>query len=254
MERLQGKVAIVTGASSGIGRATAKLFAAEGAKLVVGARRHEELTVLVREIEAEGGHAAAVAGDVCDEGFARSLVAVAIERYGGLDVAFNNAGSLGAAGATPEISADGWRATLDVNLTSAFFGAKHQIPAMLARGGGALLFTGTFVGYSCAFPGYAAYAASKSGLVGLTQSLASEYGPRGIRVNAILPGGVDTPMYREMNDSPEAEAFVIGLHALKRVAKPEEIARSVLFYASDDASFVTGTASLVDGGVSITRT
>jgi NAD(P)-dependent dehydrogenase (short-subunit alcohol dehydrogenase family) len=116
-----------------------------------------------------------------------------------------------------------------------------------------VIFTSTFVGYSFAFPGVAAYAASKSGLIGLTQALAAEFGPRGIRVNAILPGAVETGMYREMNDTADKQAFMTNLHALKRVAQPEELARSVLYLASDDSSFVTGTASLVDGGASITR-
>ncbi|MBB5412944.1 short-subunit dehydrogenase [Paraburkholderia sp. HC6.4b] len=119
---------------------------------------------------------------------------------------------------------------------------------MIKQGGGSIIFTSTFVGYSFAFPGTAAYAASKVGLIGLTQALAAEYGPQGVRVNAILPGAVDTQMYRGMNDTAESQTFVTGLHALKRVAKPEEIARSALYLASDDSSFVTGTASLVDGG------
>ena len=125
---------------------------------------------------------------------------------------------------------------------------------MADNGGGSIVFTSTFVGYSFAFPGMAAYAASKSGLIGLTQALAAEYGPKNVRVNAILPGAVDTDMYREANDTAEKQAFVTALHALKRVAAPEEIARSVLYLASDDASFVSGTAALVDGGASITRT
>jgi hypothetical protein len=139
-------------------------------------------------------------------------------------------------------------------LTSAFFGAKHQVAAMQKTGAGSIIFTSTFVGHTFAFPGVAAYAASKSGLIGLTQALAAEYGPQGIRVNAILPGAVDTEMYRAMNNTPESQSFVTNLHALKRPARPEELARSVLYLASDDSSFVTGTASLVDGGASITRT
>ena len=114
-------------------------------------------------------------------------------------------------------------------------------------------FTSTFVGYSFAFPGVAADAASKSGLIGLTQALAAEFGPRGVRVNAILPGAVETGMYREMNDTADKQAFMTNLHALRRVSQPEELARSVLYLASDDSAFVTGTASLVDGGASITR-
>lgn len=254
MERLNGKIAIITGASAGIGRETAKLFAREGAKLVVGARRETELASLVAEIAAEGGEAVALAGDVRSEDYAKALVALAVEKFGRLDIAFNNAGTLGEMGPSTGISQSGWTDTLATNLTSAFLSAKHQIPEMLKTGAGSIIFTSTFVGYTAAFPGVAAYAASKSGLIGLTQALAAEYGPQGLRVNAILPGAVDTPMYRAMNDTAEAQSFITNLHALKRVARPEELARSVLYLASDDAAFVTGTASLVDGGVSITRT
>lgn len=254
MNRLNGKVAIITGASSGIGRATAQLFAKEGAALVVGARRQTELESLVAEIVAEGGRAIALAGDVQDEGYAQALVDAATHNFGRLDIAFNNAGTLGEMGESTGISMQGWNDTLATNLTSAFLGAKHQIPAMLDSGGGSIIFTSTFVGHSLGFPGVAAYAASKSGLIGLTQVLAAEYGPRGLRVNAVLPGAVDTQMYRDMNNTPEAQAFVTNLHALKRAALPSELARSVLYLASDDSSFTTGTAMLVDGGASITRT
>lgn len=254
MSRLNGKVALVTGASSGIGRATAKLFAAEGAKVVLGARREAELQSLVEEIEAAGGVAVALAGDVRSEDYAKALVDLAVTRFGRLDIAFNNAGTIGEAGASTEVSEAGWNDTLAINLTGSFLGAKHQIAQMLKNGGGSVIFTSTFVGYSFAFPGVAAYAASKSGLIGLTQALAAEFGPRGVRVNAVLPGAVDTDMYRDMNNTAESQAFVTNLHALKRVATPEELARSVLYFASDDSAFVTGTASLVDGGVSITRT
>lgn len=253
-KRLEGKVAIITGASSGIGFATAKLFAAEGAKLVVGARRQAELDELVSQIRSVDGQAVALAGDVRSEEYAKALVALAVERYGRLDIAFNNAGTLGEGGPSTDVSEAGWADTLAINLTGSFLGAKRQIAQMLKNGGGSVIFTSTFVGHSFAFPGVAAYAASKSGLIGLTQALAAEFGPRGVRVNAVLPGAVDTDMYRGMNNTPEAQSFVTNLHALKRVATPQELARSVLYLASDDASFVTGTASLVDGGASITRT
>ena len=254
MQRLHDKVAIITGASSGIGREAARLFAAEGAKVVVAGRRQDQLARLVDEIETAGGRAVALAGDVRREDHARALVDLAVGRFGRLDVAFNNAGTLGEGGPTTGVSEAGFADALATNLTSAFLGAKHQIPAMLKGGGGSIVFTSTFVGYTCSFPGVAAYAASKSGLVGLTQALAAEYGPQGVRVNALLPGAVDTPMYRAMNDSDASVAFVTGLHALKRVAQPVELARAALYLASDDASFVTGTATLVDGGLSITRT
>jgi NAD(P)-dependent dehydrogenase (short-subunit alcohol dehydrogenase family) len=254
MHRLSGKVALVTGASAGIGLATAKLFAAEGAKVIVGARRESELNALVAEIGAYGGAAASLAGDIRSEDYAKALVALAVKQYGKLDVAFNNAGVLGEGGPSTGVSKDGWNDAIAINLTGAFLGAKHQISQMLKHGTGSIIFTSTFVGYSFAFPGVAAYAASKSGLIGLTQALAAEFGPQGIRVNAILPGAVDTAMYREMNSTPESQSFITNLHALKRVGKPEEIARSVLYLASDDSAFVSGTASLIDGGASITRT
>jgi NAD(P)-dependent dehydrogenase (short-subunit alcohol dehydrogenase family) len=254
VQQLAGKVAIITGASSGIGYATAKLFAQEGASVVVAARRQAELDALVAAIEAAGGRAVAIAGDVKDEAYAEALVALAVTRFGGLDVAFNNAGSLGDLVTAPEMSLSNWRETLDTNLTSAFLGAKHQVPAMLDRRGGSLIFTSSFVGHTAGMPGTAAYAASKAGIIGLMQVLAAELGPKGIRANAILPGGTDTAAAKAMTATPEARAFVEGLHALKRMASPDEIARSVLYLASDASSFTTGSALLVDGGVSINRT
>ncbi|WP_266158859.1 SDR family oxidoreductase [Dyella silvatica] len=254
MGQLSNKVAIITGASSGIGYAAAKLFASEGARVVVTARRLGELQALVTEIQRHGGEAIAVAGDVRDEQLARSVVETAVSRFGGLDIAFNNAGSTGAAAPVPDISTDGWRETLDINLTSAFLGAKYQIPAMADRGGGSIIFTSTFVGYTVGFPGMGAYAASKAGLIGLAQVIAAEFGSKGIRANALLPGGTDTPMGRTVTNTPESRAFVESLHALKRIAQPEEIARSALYLASDASSFTTGSALVVDGGVSINRT
>ena len=256
MLALADKVAIVTGASSGIGHATAKLFAREGARIVVTARRQAQLDALVAQIEEVGGRAVAVAGDVRDEATAKLVVETALHHFDGLDIAFNNAGAIGEMGPIFEVSLSGWRETLDTNLTSAFLGAKYQVPAMIARGGGSLIFTGTFVGYTVGMPGMAAYAASKSGLIGLTQVLAAEFGRKGIRANAILPGGTDTPMSitNAPGATPEVLAFVEGLHALKRMAKPNEIAQAVLYLASDASSFVTGAAHLVDGGVSINRT
>lgn len=254
MAALSDKVAIITGASSGIGYATARLFANEKAKLIVAARRKEKLDSLVREIIDHGGEAVALAGDVRDEGYQKGLVDLALAQYGGLDVAFNNAGTIGRMCGVTDLDLVHWHEAIDTNLTSAFLAAKYQIPALKKRGGGSIVFTATIVGYTVGFPNVSAYAASKAGLIGLTQALATEYGVDGIRINALLPGGTDTPMGREFASTPEAQQFVQGLHALKRIALPEEIAKSVLYLVSDASSFTTGTALLADGGVSISRT
>lgn len=206
MKMLKDKVAIITGASSGIGRAAALIFADEGAKVVVAARGKPALETLVDEIQDRGGHAICVAGDVRDELFAQELVRVALGQWGRLDVAFNNAGTLVGSGDTTQVTAEDWHTAMDTNLTGAFFGAKHQIPAMLLHGAGSLIFTSSFVGHTVGFSGTGAYAASKAGLVGLTQALAAEFGPRGLRVNALLPGGTDTPMAHQMNSTPHKQS------------------------------------------------
>ncbi|MCF7222241.1 SDR family oxidoreductase [Marilutibacter chinensis] len=253
-QTLTGKVAIITGASSGIGRAAALRFAREGARIVAGARRADALAQLVDEIERAGGEAVACDGDVRDEAHADRLVDTALERFGRLDIAFNNAGSVGAMAPVTQMNVDDWRDTLDTNLTGMFLGARRQLAAMLEAGRGSIIFTSTFVGHTVGMPGMAAYAAAKAGVIGLTQVLAAEAGPRGVRVNALLPGGTDTPGARDFTQAPESRAFVEGLHALKRIADPAEIAEAALFLASDASSFVTGSAMRVDGGVSINRT
>lgn len=255
MPTLTGKTAIVTGASSGIGRATALLFAREGARVVAVARRLEPLEAVVSAIVSKGGEAVAVDGDVGEETTAQRAVAAALDHFGGLDIGFNNAAALGPGTPLEELTPEAWTHTLRTNLDAAYFAARHQVPAMRARGGGSLIFTGSFVGHTAGIPGMAAYAASKAGLIGLTQVLAAELGPARIRVNTVLPGGTDTPM--SITNAPgataETLAFVEGLHALKRMARPEEIAQAVLYLASDAASFVTGSAMRVDGGASICR-
>lgn len=249
--KLEGKIVIITGASSGIGAAAARLFAQDGARVVLGARRSDRLAALVDDIRGGGGEAAFLAGDVAEPRYAADLVALALDRFGGLDGAFNNAGALGALGPVPEMTEETWRSVLAVNLTSAFHASKHQIPALRRRAGGSIVFTSSFVGHTIGLPGMAAYAAAKAGLVGLTQVLAVEHGAENIRVNALLPGGAKTEMAGE---DPQFHEWVSGLHALKRMAEPEEIARAALFLISDQASFVTGSAMVVDGGNSITKT
>lgn len=248
---LNGKVAIITGASSGIGRATSRLFAQQGASVVLAARRSAQLDSVAADIAADGGDVRALAGDVRDEAYARALVELAEAEFGGLDIAFNNVGLVGEMGPITDLALESWNEALETNLTSAYLGAKYQLPAMLKRGGGSLIFTSTFVGHTVGMPGMAAYAASKAGLIGLTQVLAAEYGAQGIRVNALLPGGTDTPM--ATFKTADERAFIEGLHALKRIAEPEEIAHSALYLASEASSFTTGAALLTDGGVSINR-
>ena len=211
MTALADKVAIVTGASSGIGHATARLFAEQGAKVVVSARRRAELDALVAEIEAAGGEAVALAGDVRDEALAQALVETAVDRFGGLDVAFNNAGTTGAMGPVTEISLADWRETLETNLTSAFLGARHQVPAMLARGGGSLIFTGDLRRLHRRLPRHGRLC-REQGRADRPDPGASppSSAPRGIRANAILPGGTDTPMGRAVANTPEMRALRRG--------------------------------------------
>lgn len=250
---LKDKTILITGASSGIGAAAAEIFAAEGARLVLSARGEDPLQAVAARITAAGGAVAALAGDVAAPGHAEALVALAQDRFGGLDGAFNNAGQLGL-GAPVHLTGDEeWQRLIATNLTAAFLAARAQVPALLARGGGALVFTGSFIGHTAVLPGMGSYAASKAGLIGLVQALAVDYGPQGLRANALLPGGTLTGMAGDAATNPDTAAFISGLHALKRMARPQEIARAALFLLSDHASFVTGTAMLADGGNSISK-
>jgi NAD(P)-dependent dehydrogenase (short-subunit alcohol dehydrogenase family) len=244
MNLINGKVAIITGASSGIGKAAATLFAANGAAVVLVARRQEPLDRLVRDIRESGGRALAIAGDVADERTHHEAVAAAEATFGGLHIGFNNAGLVGAIKPVAEIEPREWQEVLTVNLTAAFLGARAQIPAMLRQGTGALVFTGSFVGNSVGLPGMGAYGAAKAGLMGLVRGIAADYSTAGIRANALLPGGTAT----EMAGDSVQRAWAAGLHAMKRIAEPEEIANAALFLASDMASFVTGSALWADGG------
>ncbi|PSJ38856.1 SDR family oxidoreductase [Allosphingosinicella deserti] len=244
MRLLDGKVAIITGASSGIGKAAAQLFAANGASVVLVARREECLKTAVQEIEDQGGRAIAVVGDVSEERTHDEAVAAARMTFGGLHIAFNNAGLVGAMAPLAEIQPRQWSEVLAVNLTAAFLGARAQIPAMLEYGKGALIFTGSFVGNSVGLPGMAPYGAAKAGLLGLVRGIAADYGANGIRANALLPGGTAT----DLAGNAAQREWAAGLHAMKRIAHPEEIAQAALFLASDMSSFVTGSALWADGG------
>lgn len=247
---LRDKSIIITGASSGIGAAAALLFAREGAKLILGARRSEVLQALARTIRQSGGQAVFLPGDVRDEAYAQDLVALAVDEFGSLDGAFNNAGIVGDLAAAADMATENWHDVIATNLTASFFAAKAQIPAMKRTKGGSIVFTASFVGFSNGgLPGMAAYAASKAGMVGLTQSLASEHAAEGIRVNALLPGGTITPAGGEGNQ--DVLNFVANLHPMKRMAKAEEIAQGALYLLSRRSSFMTGSPMIVDGGMSV---
>ncbi|MCG8491594.1 MAG: SDR family oxidoreductase [Sneathiellales bacterium] len=250
---LSGKTVLITGASSGIGRAAALLFARKGAQIIGAARRVNELQILQSEIQNTGGAIEVLAGDVTDPDYHRQLVELALTKFGKLDAAFNNAGIMGDVTPAHEATVANWHTVIETNLSSAFFAAKEQIPALLKSHAPSILFTSSFVGYSAGFPGMSAYSASKAGLVGLTKTLAAEYGAEGLRVNAILPGATATAMADEVAPDEESQAFIANLHGLKRRADPTEIARAALFLLSDEASFITGAALLTDGGVSVTK-
>ncbi len=250
---LANRSVIVTGASSGIGAAAARLFARHGAMVVIGARRERELSAVAEDIRAANGVVAALAGDVTEAGYADALVATAVREFGGLDVAFNNAGRLGSGARLADTPVAEWNAVIETNLSAAFHCARAQLPALLARGGGSIIFTGSFIGHTATLPGMGAYATAKAGLIGLTQAIAVEYGPEGVRANTLLPGGTLTDMAMDARTNPETRDFISGLHALKRLAEPEEIAAAALFLASDLARFVTGSAMRADGGASVTK-
>lgn len=218
--------------------------------MVIGARRADRLKERAWTIQQAGGNVVYLAGDVTDEAFAAELVGLAKRTFGSLDGAFNNAGTVGAVGAVEDMSIADWQHVIETNLTSAFLSVKYQIPELLEKGAGSIVLTSSFVGYTIGLPGMAAYGAAKAGLIGFAQVLAAEFGARGIRVNALLPGGTKTEM---AGDDPEAHDYVAGLHALKRMAEPEEIAQVAAFLLSDHASFITGSPIFADGGNSIVK-
>ena len=255
MSAMNDRVALVTGASSGIGRATAEAFAAKGAKVVVAARRRDELDSLVAEIESGGGTATAVRTDVSSTEDVERMVAHALEAFGRLDFAVNNAGIEGEFAGIVDLNEEEWDRVLDINLRGTFLCMKHEARAMLDGGhGGAIVNIGS-VNSFLGFPTGAAYVTSKHGLIGLTSSVSAELAPQGIRVNLVCPGIIDTPMHRRLRGLIGDEAYDRGvlpsIH-LRRAGSAEEIARSVVFLCSDDASYITGTTLTPDGGFTLT--
>jgi len=249
-----GKVALVTGASSGIGEATALLLADRGAKVVLAARREEAIARLAGQIEEAGGAASFIGTDVADAGEVERMVAHAIERHGRLDIAVNNAGTGTEVHSILDLPDDYWNRVIATNLTGNFLCLKHEARAMLAAGnGGAIINVGsvnTFLG--C--PGAAAYCASKAGQLALTTSASAELASQRIRVNLVCPGVTDTPMHREIKRNLGAEAFeaMKAQTHQRRIGEPAEIARAIAFLASDEASFITGTTLTADGGFHLT--
>jgi NAD(P)-dependent dehydrogenase (short-subunit alcohol dehydrogenase family) len=246
--RLTGKVAIITGAASGIGAASARLFAAEDAALALADVNGERVSELVAEITGNGGTAFGQQMDVTDSTQVAALMEATITRFNRLDILFSNAGIGGAGVPVTETQESAWDRILDVNLKGGFLCAKYAVPHILAGGGGSVIFTASELAL-VGSPGGAAYCASKAGLIGMARAMALDHGPQGLRVTCICPGATDTPMlWRNVSDRAEEEASLAARMALRRVGRAEEIARAALFLASDDSSFVTGTALVVDGG------
>src|SRR3984885_1019244 len=239
---------LVTGAGSGIGRATAQLFAAEGARVVAVDQNEADAEKTVALIKEAGGDAFAVAADVSSEADCRAMVERTVAAHGKVNIAFNNAG-VGASGfAVADEEEVAFSRLIDVNLKGVFLSMKYEIPAMLAVGGGAIVNTASVAGL-VGERGIGAYAASKHGVVGLTRTAALDYIGRGIRINAVCPGATRTRILADWFQDPKVEQFILSRHPIGRIAEPEEIGRAVLFLASDDASFVVGQALAVDGGL-----
>lgn len=247
--RFSGRTALITGGGMGIGQATALAFAKDGANVVVSDVAVAEGTATADRIVREGGKAIFVKSDVSSPQDAEATVRKAVEEFGRLDIAFNNAGIGGPKALTADCSLEEWNKTLAVNLTGVWLGMKYQIVQMLKQGGGAIVNNASILG-TVGFATASAYVAAKHGVIGLTKTAAIEYATKGIRVNSVCPGFVVTPLLEKagITSNAEVSTMIANLHAMKRMGTVEEIAAAVLWLASDDASFVTGHALLVDGG------
>ena len=245
MKLLEDKVAIITGAGSGIGKATALLFAEQGAKLIVSDISEENGKTAVEEINAKGGEASFFKADSASPAENEALVAYAIKQYGKLDIAVNNAGIGGPLALTGEYPLDGWKKTIDINLSGVFYGLRYQIPAMLKKGGSIINIASILGQAGTKVP--PAYVAAKHGVVGLTKAAALEYADKNIRINSVGPGYIKTPLVMKSLDDVARKALV-GLHPIGRLGEAEEIAELILWLASPKSSFVTGAYYPADGG------
>ncbi len=247
-DRFTGKVAFVTGAASGIGRAAAIAFASEGARVAILDRTADALRETETAVKDVGGEVLSIACDVASSEQVEAAVAQVVERFGRLDIAFNNAGVENKAAPLHEIKLEEWDRILDINLRGTFLCMKHEIAQMVRQGGGAVVNTSSGAGI-CGVAGGASYAASKHAIIGMTKSAALDYAKQNIRVNAVLPGNIETPMMDRFTDGDVQKA--IDLEPVGRLGRPEEIAEAVLCMTSDLGGFVTGSAVVVDGGWSL---